>query len=939
VEAQKVDLNEEIVDRLDRFDKTRDMKLRSVQSGVARAVAPLVGMVESLMDGSKKVDRQKLVDNAVDTVTILAHANAMTNQIRRETLKPKLERRYQPLCYRAPKGNSQWLLGDNLPERIKTVAQGGRLTRRGRGMGYRGRYQPYFGGQNSFRGRGSGGQRQPFLGGYWQKFWQKSNRYMVRTDRMFSQEMLKIQEQDVFAMIDENENNDKSLYICRPRQGPELAKQQLQRELPRQGEDRQVNRDDQPEGVGELKDSIWHTFEAGRISDCAKKWAEITSDWVILQAVRGFHINFPEVPTQERPARELKYSQAEREFMKKEIQELLNKGVIQQVEHVEGEYISNVFLREKKDKGKFRMILNLKKLNEYIPKQKFKMDTLIAAITMVHEGCWFLSLDFTDAYYSVRIAPESRKFLRFEFEGNLYEFTCLPNGLRPAPRLFTKLVKVPLAVLRKQYGINITAYLDDTLLIFDSPEEAIHYGEIASELFQELGFMISFKKSVIVPTQRIEFLGVIIDSRAMNITLPAEKSRQIKEEVKTLIESDRCTIRFMAHVLGKLQATASANSFAALHTKEIEKAKNINLRVQRGQFDASMEVPDRVKSELTWWLQNSSSISAPILTGDPEYVIFTDASLKGWGYYDPQTKESGGGRWSEYEGQKHINVLELMAVELALKIRCENTYNKHVRVMSDNTTTVASIKKQGSLHSQDCNRVAQRIWTFMLQRGNWISAAHCPGVENVEADRASREFKENLEWTLNQKIFDRICRKLEVQPEIDLFASRLNNKLSRYVAWQPDPGAESIDAFTKYWGGGTQVYIFPPFGMLPRVLQKFRHDRAEGLMIVPFWPTKPWFTVWAKLLIERPILLTVTDDVLYLPYRLEGNKEVKPMNKLQLLAGNLSGDPSLHRGFRNKLLTPSIRPEGDPQMIYMNAIGNYGDSFVVHNKWIQCMEL
>ena len=572
------------------------------------------------------------------------------------------------------------------------------------------------------------------------------------------------------------------------------------------------------------------------------------------------------------------------------------------------------------------MILNLKKLNEHIAKQYFKMDTLVSAITMVHRGCCFLSLDFTDAYYSVRVAPESRKYLRFCFEGKLYEFTCLPNGLRPAPRLFTKLLKIPLAVLRKEYGINITAYLDDTLLVFDSQQEALKYGAIAAKLFQDLGFVINIKKSVLRPAKQVEFLGVVIDSEKMTITLPKEKAEKIKDEVKSLLQAETCTIRSLASVLGKLQATASANSFAALHTKEIEKIKNVELKEQGGWFDSVMTVSSEIRMELKWWLQNVKELSAPIITEEPGYVVFTDACLKGWGFFDPQTKVSGGGRWSEVEAQKHINVLELMAVELTLQSICKNMYNTHIRIMSDNTTTVACIKKQGSIHSSSCNEVAQRIWRFMLKRGNWLTVAHCPGVENVEADKASREFKEDIEWSLKQEIFDKICKHFDMKIEIDLFASRLNNKVERYSAWHPDPGAEFVDAFSENWGGGKKVYVFPPFGILPRVLQKFKRDNAEGLVVIPFWTTKAWFTMWAHMLVQRPILIKNVNKILFLPYR---DADVRhPMRGLQLMVGNLSSRSYKREDFLLEQQRLWDWPEGGQPADYMGHIGADGYSFV-----------
>ena len=49
-----------------------------------------------------------------------------------------------------------------------------------------------------------------------------------------------------------------------------------------------------------------------------------------------------------------------------EIKTLLPTGVIEECLHEEGEYISIIFLSTKSD-GSFRMILNLKKLNDHTP--------------------------------------------------------------------------------------------------------------------------------------------------------------------------------------------------------------------------------------------------------------------------------------------------------------------------------------------------------------------------------------------------------------------------------------------------------------------------------------------------------------------------------------------------------------------------------------------
>lgn len=210
---------------------------------------------------------------------------------------------------------------------------------------------------------------------------------------------------------------------------------------------------------------------------------------------------------------EMRFSGDERRFLRAEIGALLKKDVLVRAQHVEGEFISNVFLVEKHEKGQYRMILNLKHLNKFMEKKHFKMDTLLSTLSLVTPGCTFRSFDFSDAYYSCSVFPPHRKYLRFFFEGILYEFTCLPNGLSSAPRFFTKIVKVVLSHLRERWGVTISGYLDDNILVhYAELMKALEDGRQSADLFQKLGFTINVPKSVFFPTEIIVHLGFIINS-------------------------------------------------------------------------------------------------------------------------------------------------------------------------------------------------------------------------------------------------------------------------------------------------------------------------------------------------------------------------------------------------------------------------------------------
>ena len=212
--------------------------------------------------------------------------------------------------------------------------------------------------------------------------------------------------------------------------------------------------------------------------------------------------------------------------------------------------------------------------------------------------------------------------------------------------------------------------------------------------------------------------------------------------------------------------------------------------------------------------------------------------------------------------------------------------------MSDNTTTIAAINKQGSTKAFQCNLVAKRIWLWCLDRSIWLSAAHIPGVDNVEADHASRVFKDELEWTLTDHVYQSIVKKFG-RPDIDLFASHLNCKVPMFCSYQPDPLAHTIDAFNLNWHGFLG-YAFPPFCLLGRIMQKIVQDNALVIVVAPYWPTKPWFTMFRKMLLSEPHRIFVDANTLFLPHRLPAESTSHPRahpmaNKLSLMVGVLSG--------------------------------------------------
>ena len=166
----------------------------------------------------------------------------------------------------------------------------------------------------------------------------------------------------------------------------------------------------------EVSDSVYVPI-AGRIKHFYHKWTEITSDVNILKIVRGCKFDFTSSPIQH-TVRETKLNKSESDLAKDEIKSLVNKGVLKEVDYDKDQFISTIFFRPKPD-GTYRMILNLKGLNNFIEYKHFKMEHLNNAILSVTRGCFMGSIDLRDAYYTVPIHEEYRKFVRFIWEGHV----------------------------------------------------------------------------------------------------------------------------------------------------------------------------------------------------------------------------------------------------------------------------------------------------------------------------------------------------------------------------------------------------------------------------------------------------------------------------------------------------------------------------------------
>ena len=274
------------------------------------------------------------------------------------------------------------------------------------------------------------------------------------------------------------------------------------------------------------------------------------------------------------------------------------------------------------------------------------------------------SIDLSHAYYSVPVALTDQKHVSFKFERQLYKFVCLPNGLPSAPRIFMKLLKPIFSALHKQ-GQKIMGYLDDSFLMGDTFEECIKSVIATVKLFTKLGFQVYPDKSNLFPSQEINFLGFILNSKNVTVTLRDEKQTIIVEYIKVLENKKDLKVRDLAKFLGMYEAALPAVQFGRLHIWNLLKIKNNALKIIEVDYESKFRLNDASHIELKWWIKNVSYKNR-INTPPPSVTIYSDACPTGWCVACCNLLT--GGNWSLEESQKY----EMLAALLSLRLYCKD---------------------------------------------------------------------------------------------------------------------------------------------------------------------------------------------------------------------------------------------------------------------------
>ena len=414
--------------------------------------------------------------------------------------------------------------------------------------------------------------------------------------------------------------------------------------------------------------------------------------------------------------------------------------------------ISPIGVATRKYSGKKRLIIDLSSphqssipsINGLIPSNDFSLryttiDHAISLIRLAGHGAWLAKADITSAFKVMPIHPDFWHLFGVQWEGKYYFAVRLTFGCKSSPKIFDSLSEALCWILINKGKLPYVIHLLDDFLTVTPPLSPPATGMVTlTSIFEDLGVPLSAEKTV-GPAQKIEFLGVMLDSKSFQASLPSEKVERVTLLLQNFLALRQFTKQQLLSLLGHLnyciRIIPQGRSFIS-HLLEIATSVP-SLFSQVALNDACFKELEMWKIFLSNW-NGISFFYDDHVTKPADIELYTDAAPS-LGYGGVYGKHWFAAEWpTEFQSLARSSAIaELYPIVVAAILWGHEWTRKKILVYSDNSAAVHIINK-GRSPCLDIMKFIRRLTLTAAKYGFIIKAAHVPGFTNVAADALSR---------------------------------------------------------------------------------------------------------------------------------------------------------------------------------------------------------
>lgn len=410
----------------------------------------------------------------------------------------------------------------------------------------------------------------------------------------------------------------------------------------------------------------------------------------------------------------------------------------------------------KKNSSKVRVIHNLSfpfrsatSVNARIEVESYSLEGFPAACAVVRRlgrGCFLIKLDVEAAYKQIPVRPQDWHLLGFRWDGVYYYERVLPFGLKSSCRIWEYFAHALAFMLKAQGGETVVLhYVDDFLFVASSEEQAHAALASALALCRRLGLPMAADKTE-GPTRCLTFLGIELDTDAMEARLPADKLLELARLCELWESKSSASVRELQSLAGVLRHASDVVRPGRFFLRRIIARISVQNRVAHAH--AQLPLPAAVLADVAWWRNfvrdwNGHSLLCEQQWRDADAIeLFTDACLTGFGAWFGQ--EWFYGTWNPdqitaamREQRASMPFLELHALVQAAATWGSQWTRLRITFRSD-CMPVVDCLNSGESRDAGMQHLLRLLCTIACKYSFHFRAIHIPGVLNVRADLLSR---------------------------------------------------------------------------------------------------------------------------------------------------------------------------------------------------------
>lgn len=370
-------------------------------------------------------------------------------------------------------------------------------------------------------------------------------------------------------------------------------------------------------------------------------------------------------------------------------------------------------------------------VNDLVVARQVSMPTIDDVLPWITRDCYLWKRDWKGGYAQFWVEPSCRRLLGFLHpDGRVMRYNVLTMGANNSAADFCQFSYFIRDLLRSE-GINTWAYIDDSFGVHQSLDGALADFKRSKELYDEL-YVEEAEHKAVPPAQCVEILGYEIDSRSMEVRVPAEKVQLLIELCRSFRSKRTARLKEVQSFVGKLTWAAKV-----VRGGRVFLSRMYHLLFLNGHPHSLVRLSKEFQSDVSWWLHFFKSWNGVSLIERSESVsAFTDASKFGFGAWE--SDGSLWGSWSSREVELHSNWKELNTILIAIRTWGGRWHGKRVDLWSDNMASVA-ICNRGYSRSPKLAKTMRQLFWAAASHDIDLHVHHIAGTLNFFADFLSRQ--------------------------------------------------------------------------------------------------------------------------------------------------------------------------------------------------------